>query len=146
MSMVSTISVLDCTFIINPAPLFHNVQNLEWFVQPGMIFNYNAECIFTTLNDLYYVEWVVLSWIICICNVEWVFDYVERLAVLLNDFGGLTKLSIGKYHPENYLKIFSPMKIPTMIIVLSENFLCGNFLSYNWFLTNEKTDYRSNLK
>ena len=50
-----------------------------------MICNYHAECILTTLNDIYYVEWFVLSWIICICNVECFFDYVERFALLLND-------------------------------------------------------------
>ena len=33
---------------INPAQLFHNFQNVEW-----LIYNYNVECILTTLNDLH---------------------------------------------------------------------------------------------
>ena len=32
MSMVSSVSVFHCTLIINPARLFHNFQNVEWFV------------------------------------------------------------------------------------------------------------------
>ena len=53
---------------------------------------------------------------ICISNVECAFDYVERFALLLNDLDGSMKLPPGKYHPENCLRIFSPMKIPTMNI------------------------------
>ena len=52
--MVSTISVFYYTLMfINPARLFHDFQNFEWFVQGWMICNYDAECILTTLNDLY---------------------------------------------------------------------------------------------
>ena len=69
--MVSTISAFHCTLMfINPARLFHDFQNVEWFAQRWMICNYDVECILTTLNDLYYVEWFVLTWIFCSCNVE----------------------------------------------------------------------------
>ena len=44
------------------------------------------------------------------------FHYVERFALLLNDLEGSMILSPGKYALENYLGIFSPMKIPTMFI------------------------------
>ena len=63
-----------------------------------------------------YVGWFALRWIICTWNVECVFNYVERFALLLNDFDDSIKLPPGKYPPENCLGIFSPMKIPTMNI------------------------------
>ena len=44
-----------------------------------MICNYDVECILTTLNDLYYVEWFVLTWIFCICNVECVLTMLKDL-------------------------------------------------------------------
>ena len=141
MSLVSIISVFHCTLIINSARSFHNFENVEWFVQHWMICNYDAECILTTLNDLYFVEWFVLSWIICICNVECFFDYMERFALLLNDLDGSMKLPPKKYHPENRLRIFSPMKISTMNIAPSENPPSGNSSGNQCFETNEKTDY-----
>ena len=44
------------------------------------------------------------------------FDFVERFAPLLNDLEGSMKLPREKYHPENGLGIFSPMKISLMNI------------------------------
>ena len=58
--------------------------------------------------------------------MECAFDYVERFALLLNDLDGSMKLPPGKYHPENCLRIFSPMKIPTMNIAPQENPLTEN--------------------
>ena len=80
LSMVSTISVFHCTLMsINPASLFHDFQNVEWFVQCWMICNCDVECILTTLNDLYNVEWFVLTWIFCTCNVECVLTMLKDL-------------------------------------------------------------------
>ena len=64
---------------INPAQLFLDFQNLEWFVQRWMICNYDVECILTTLNELYYVEWFVLTWIFCTSNVECVLTMLKEL-------------------------------------------------------------------
>ena len=125
-SMVPTLLVFHCTLIINPARLFHNFQNVQWFVHRWMICNYDVKRILTTLNDLYCVEWFTLRWIICtnLNNLylqRWIcFDYVEKFAQLLNDLGGSMKLPPGKYPPENCLGIFSPMKIPTVNIALLE--------------------------
>ena len=65
-------------------------------------------------------------------------DYVERFALLLNDLESSMKLPPGKYPPENCLRIFSPMKIPTMNIAQSENTPCGNSSGKNCFSKNEK--------
>ena len=77
---------------------------------------------------------------ISICNVECVFDYAERFALLLNYSDGSMKLPPGKYHPENCLRIFSPMKISTMNIAPYDS-PCGNSSGNNCFATNEKTGY-----
>ena len=116
LSMMSTKSVFHCILtFINPARLFHDFQNFEWFVQRWMICNYDVECIL-------YVQWFVLRWMIYTnLNIlylqRWMcFDYVERFALLLNDLEGSMKLPPGKYPPESCLRIFSLMKIPTMNI------------------------------
>ena len=147
LSMVPTISVFHFTLMfINPARLFHDFQNVEWFVQRWMICNDDVECILTTLNDLYYVEWFMLRWMICtklhILYLQlWTcFDYVERFALLFNDLEGSMKLPPGKYPLEHCLGIFSPMKIPTMFIAKWENPRCGNSSGNNYFAANEKTD------
>ena len=44
------------------------------------------------------------------------FEYVERFALLLNDFEGSMKIPPRKYPLENCLGIFSPIKIPIMNI------------------------------
>ena len=41
------------------------------------------------------------------------FDYVERFALLLNNLERSMKLPPRKYPTENFLGIFSPMKIST---------------------------------
>ena len=55
-------------------PLHFNVYKsrtiISRFSKRWMICNYDVECILTTLNDLYYVEWFVLTWKFCTCNVE----------------------------------------------------------------------------
>ena len=68
-------------------PLYFNYKSCSiiscsQFSKHWLTCNYDAECILTTLNDLYYVEWFVLSWVICIYNVECFFDYVDRFALL----------------------------------------------------------------
>ena len=78
--MVSAISVFQRTLMfIDPTQLFHNFQNVEWFVQRLMNCNYDVERILTTLNDLCHVEWFALIWIICTCNVECVSTTLKDL-------------------------------------------------------------------
>ena len=144
--MVSTIKVFHCTLMfIDPARLFHDFQNVEWFAQRWMICNYDVERILTTLNDFYYVEWFVLTWIICTCNVECVLIKLKDLHCCW---------MIGTVQWNSSWKIFS-RKFPW-------NFLshknhnnehcpirkspCGNSSGNNCFATNEKTDYLQNLK
>ena len=107
MSVVSTILVFQCTLIINPARLFHNFQNVRWFVKLWMICNYDAKCILTTLN-LYYVEWFVLSWIIYLhwqCGM--CFWLRRKTCTVVEWFGQFNetsswKISPGKF-PHNFL-------------------------------------------
>ena len=94
-----------------------------------------------------YVEWFVLRWTICTnLNIlylqRWMcFHYVERFALLLNDFDGSMKLPLGTHPPENFLGIFSPLKIPTMNIAPWKNPHGRNSAGNNYFATNGKTDY-----
>ena len=54
--------------------------------------------IFTKLNNLY-------------LQISISFDYVERYALLLNDFNAWMKLPSRKYPPEDCFVTFSPWKI-----------------------------------
>ena len=64
-------------------PLYFDVYisrtTISQFSKRWMICNYDVECILTTLNDLSYVEWFVLTWIFCICNVECVLTMLKDL-------------------------------------------------------------------
>ena len=63
---------------------------ISHFSERWLICNYDVECILTTLNDLYtvyetlndlqYVEWFVLSWIICTYNDEWIAEWPEQFS------------------------------------------------------------------
>ena len=129
MSMVSIISVFHCTLVINPARLFHNFQNVECLVLRWMICNYDIECILITLNDLYYVEWYALSWIICICictNVEWFGRFNETYS---------WQISPGKL-PQNFLSHENPNYEHCPI---RNHPFCGKFSGGNsCFATNGK--------
>ena len=109
--MLSTILVFYCTLFINPARLFHDFQNIQWFVQLWMICNWDIECILTTLNDLYYVEWFVLTWIILLetLNVFWLCwktcTGVEWFGQFNETFSW--KISPGKL-PRNFLSHENP--------------------------------------
>ena len=141
LSMMSTKSVFHCILMfINPARLFHDFQNFEWFVQRWMICNYDVECIL-------YVQWFVLRWMIYTkLNILYLqcwmcFDYVEIFTLLLNDLEGSMKLPPGRYPPESCLGIFSPWKSQQWILLHEKTPPCGNSSGNNFFATNEKTDY-----
>ena len=68
-------------------------------------------------------------------------ECVENFAQFLNHLEGSMKLPSGKYLPENYLGILSPIKIPTINIAPRENPSFGNSSSNNCFGTNEKTEF-----
>ena len=119
--MVSTISVFHCTLMfINHARLFHDFQNVEWFAQRWMICNYNVECMLTTLNDLYYVEWFVLTcrlvqyFALATLNVFWIY---WKICTVIEWFGGFNETSFRR---------ISPWRLPR------------NFLSQQWTLSHEK--------
>ena len=115
--MVSTISVSHCTLIfVNPARLFHDFENVEWFVQRCMIWNDDVEDILTTLNDLYYVEWFLLTWIFCTCIVECVLTLLKDLHSCWMIWRVQWSFLLEKYPLENCLGIFSPMKMSLMNI------------------------------
>ena len=143
--MVSTISVFHCTLMfINHARLFHDFQNVEWFAQRWMICNYNVECMLTTLKDLYYVEWFVLTcrlvqyFVLATLNVFWIY---WKICIVIEWFGGFNEISFRKISPRRLPRNFlshansnnehCPMKKPP----------CGNSSGNNCFATNEKTDY-----
>ena len=84
-----------------------------------MICNYDGECVLTklnyllyaiydTLHALHYIEWLVLSWIICTYNVEYV---LTTFALLLNDLNGSMKLPPAQHNsgksPEGLLKVLT---------------------------------------
>ena len=137
-SMVPTLVVFYCTLIINPARLFHNFQNVQWFVHCWMICNYDVKRILTRLNNLYCVEWFTLRWIICtnLNNLylqRWIcFDYVEKFAQLLNDF-------LLENIPRKIAWEFSLLWNPNSEHCPIRKTPCGNSSGNNSFATNEKS-------
>ena len=51
-----------------------------------------------------------------ILHLQRFFYYDESFGLLWNDLDGSMNLPPGKYHPENCLKVFSPMKMSIMNI------------------------------
>ena len=78
-SLATTLNGVHCISF----PLYFDVYisrtTISQISKRWMICNYDVECILTTLNDLYYVEWFVLTWIFCICNVECVLTMLKDL-------------------------------------------------------------------
>ena len=126
---------------INLARLFHDFQNVEWFVQCSIICSYDVECILTTLNDLYYVEWFVLTWVNCTCNAECVLTMLKDLhccwMIWTVQWNLPLETSPGKlpgnflYH-ENHNNEHCPIKNPTY----------GYCSSKNCFATNEEKMFK----
>ena len=83
-------------------PLHFNVYKsrtiISRFSKRWMICNYDVECILTTLNDLYYVEWFVLTWKFCTCNVECFLTMLKDLHCcwMIWWFGGFNETSFWK--------------------------------------------------
>ena len=126
----------------NPAWLFHDFQNVKWFVQHWMICNYNVDGILTTLNNLYYVEWCAPTWIICASNVECVLT-------MLKDLHCCWMIWTDRW---NFLLENIPRKIASEFSLLWKSqqwtlphkppLPCRDSFGNNCFATNEKTDFK----
>ena len=142
LSMMSTKSVFHCILMfINPARLFHDFQNFEWFVQRWMICNYDVECILYMFSDLYYVEWFILTWIFCTCNLECVLTMLKDLHCYWMTWRVQWNFLLEDI-PRKVASEFSPpWKSQQWILLHEKNPPCGNSSGNNFFATNEKTDY-----
>ena len=74
-------------------------------MQRWMISNYDVEFILTTLNDLYYVESFVLTWIFCTCNVERVW-LCWKIYTVVESLGGFNETSSCKISPGKLPRAF----------------------------------------